>query len=164
MRQNIAAQHVWDALTNALPEGLTFQEICRETGLSGSQVRHGLKYVDDVLQIREGRPRAWHPYRKVYTLSETWAEHRPYIDMRWKSILTQMRRQERNLRASLDHYGTDVQAVREIMAKLTSVQGAIRDIEAAMFGGPTSITGASPSPSPSSPSTGTRRVVRRTPA
>lgn len=134
MRQHESAQRVWNALVDALPGGLDIHALCRETGLSYSQVRHGLSYVDDVLQVREGRPRAWHPYRGEYTLCGTWAEHRPYVDVRWKSILTQMKRQESNLTASLMAFRNDIQAVEEITSKLTSLRGAIRDIEYAMFG------------------------------
>lgn len=139
MKKVDSAQIVWNALANAMEageRGLTKQQIREVTGLSYSQITYALNYIDDVLQLREGRPRAYHPYWRVYTLSGTWAEHRPYIDVRWKSILTQMKRQEQNLTASIVAYSSDTAAQAEINQKLGALRGAIVQVEHVLMGTP----------------------------
>lgn len=137
MRQIDSAQLVWNALADTAAsggKGLTKRQLCRKTGLMATQVTYALSYIDDVLQLQEGRPRAYHPYWKVYSLLGTWAEHRPYIDVRWKSILTQMKRQEANLTASAMAF-TDGKAQAEINQKLGALRGAIIQVEHVLMGG-----------------------------
>lgn len=138
MKQIDSAQLIWDALADAQANGergLTKRQIHERTGLGYSQIGYGLRYIDDVLQLGEGRPRAYHPYWRVYTLSQTWAEHSPYIDVRWKSILTQMLRQEKNLTASAMAFHDDPVVLEEILTKRGTLQGAIASIRSVMKSG-----------------------------
>lgn len=131
MKRETSAQLVWDALADAQEEGkpgLTKAQIARATGLGFSQITYALGYIDDVLQLREGRPRAYHPYRKLYTLSETWAEHQPYKNVRFKSIMSQLRRYESNLTAAAMAF-TAPDDQGEIHQELGSLRGIISQIE-----------------------------------
>lgn len=131
MRRADSAQLVWDALADAQEEGrpgLTKGQIARVTGLGFSQITYALGYIDDVLQLKEGRPRAYHPYRRLYTLSGTWAEHQPYKDVRFKSIMTQLKRYESNLTAAAMAF-KDPDDQEEIHQELGSLRGIISQIE-----------------------------------
>src|SRR5262245_20964728 len=117
------AQLIWaDLMANGYS---TSWQIRQRTGLTHMQFWYGLGYLKDELQTQNGQPLVWCPSRGVYALSTIEVEWEDYHGWRFKSLATQLRREEKGMEAGIALHGLNPTS----KARLAAVQAARQLVE-----------------------------------
>jgi len=127
LRQFESAQLVWDALTKAGEEGLTFREILDETELTRGQVLYGFRLIKDVLVDVYKQPLIFDHYTRRYTLPPEWQKVRDYIDFRLVGILSMARRLELVTNAAGAKWG-QTDSIKRAMKHVTRLREDLEEM------------------------------------
>ena len=104
--------------------------IMSATGLTFTQFRYGLGFLQDVLQTQNGRPLVWSPKVGVYSLTTSegaWMEY--LLAWRLKSVSTQLRRIEQTALAGGMLFGTRKKATKVAIAGITAARQMVDAIK-----------------------------------
>lgn len=114
-RREESGERVWDELAAAAGP-LTFLDLMAATGLTRSQVRKGLEYINHHYQETMGQPLAvvrvysggkGRP-QDAYSLPDVWSDQMPWSLNRLRDLLTRARTESTRARASEAKWPSDV--------------------------------------------------------
>lgn len=124
-----AAQMVWDALIDVRPNGLDRHELVAKTGLEARDIYRAMSFINTVLQVNYGIPRAWDPRARKYFLPLSLDEGRSSLTSEIKGMMSRSSSLEKRLTAykmQAIEQG-DVEQVAEVQELLTEMSGINRD-------------------------------------
>jgi hypothetical protein len=124
-RREETAQLIWDDLK--ANGDSSKRAIQNRTGLTHMQFWYGMGFLRDELQADNGQPLIWSPRWGVYSLTTSERDWYDYlVDWRLKSIETQLLRTEQTAIAGGMLFGRRKQAIRVIIAGITSARQMVQ--------------------------------------
>lgn len=133
MKRADSAQRVWNVLVENLDEefSLDREEIATRAGLTYTQVTYALGFVRDFTMESERRELVcmWQNGRWCYWLPEDWHDWAAYVDLRFRTLYTQVKRLESGAHAAGDHHGRRIKQLRLTERTITRLR---EDLEEAL--------------------------------
>lgn len=120
------ADRVWIHLWNAGPNGMSFAEVRRAEGLTWSEARHALAYINRELQASERQPivSQHHGRRVVYVLPDFVIDAKEYSENRLRDLRTRLRTEFTRLEATRARWPREIHRIT-----MRSIERVIEDVD-----------------------------------